>query len=309
MINLDSIIGCPKCNYYFNINDERTNCKCRNFQFVYDNGIIIAIPANSDGKFDEYNELYAYSGVGACHFDENIDFEKISGEIWRLLIVENHLKRIHHMYYDIYPYINTPNKIIETGAGMGIMALWTKMNYPNSQIIITDISLSAIRLAQRLFDLFNLDATFLVSDAQNLPIMNNSIEFAYSSATVHHMPAPKKYLKEIYRILEQNSTYIANEESVVNKILRPILLKTYYRQEQKKAKETGTEEPKISYGEWKKWCKYAGFEEIRIIAETHSFFAPSKVSSLIRNVNKILPFLMKRITTPIYVILKKTGKN
>lgn len=60
-----------------------------------------------------------------------------------------------------------PQKVIDIGTGSGALAITTKLELPQTEVIATDLSSKALKLAQKNTQTHNTDITFLLGDLLN----------------------------------------------------------------------------------------------------------------------------------------------
>lgn len=80
--------------------------------------------------------------------------------------------------------------------------------------IATDLSYHALRSAAHYAKIFDRPRMplRLCGDAYHLPILSNSVAFAFTYATLHHFPDPTVIVAEIHRILAPGGTFYFSEE-------------------------------------------------------------------------------------------------
>jgi ubiquinone/menaquinone biosynthesis C-methylase UbiE len=89
--------------------------------------------------------------------------------------------------------------VLEVGCGLGTDgAQFAKAGARYTGIDLTD---AAIELAKRRFELFNLQGTFRVADAERLDFPDNSFDIVYSHGVLHHTPDTDAAVREIHRVL------------------------------------------------------------------------------------------------------------
>jgi ubiquinone/menaquinone biosynthesis C-methylase UbiE len=65
-----------------------------------------------------------------------------------------------------------------------------------------DLTVAAIELARKRFELFNLPGTFETADAEKLTFADESFDLVYSHGVLHHTPDTERAVKEIHRVLK-----------------------------------------------------------------------------------------------------------
>jgi len=90
-------------------------------------------------------------------------------------------------------------KVLEIGCGLGTDgAQFAKAGADYTGIDLTD---AAIELARKRFELFGLNGTFQVADAEKLHFPDESFDVVYSHGVLHHTPDINAAVREIHRVL------------------------------------------------------------------------------------------------------------
>lgn len=91
-------------------------------------------------------------------------------------------------------------RVLEVGCGMGCMA----MNWAQRGAKLTAVDLNPVAVAQsrRRFEVFALDGEIEEADGERLPLTDATFDYAYSWGVLHHSPAPRQSIGEIYRVLK-----------------------------------------------------------------------------------------------------------
>lgn len=72
------------------------------------------------------------------------------------------------------------------------------------KVIAFDLSFTAVKAAQQSFP----QNIYLVSDAEYIPLKDNTLDCIICSEVIEHVPYPQKILTEFYRLLRQNGELI-----------------------------------------------------------------------------------------------------
>jgi 2-polyprenyl-3-methyl-5-hydroxy-6-metoxy-1,4-benzoquinol methylase/ribosomal protein S27AE len=181
---------CPDCggNVINHLNGYKCQ-KCGRTLEVIDN-ILYALPKSLD-KFAIREDIAYESKERLLGYR----FEELYENPWRILFSSYTVKQGLHHEKDVVPFMKEKSKILEVGAGLGITALVSKLHFPQSIIYITDVSQKAVKLAKRLFDLFQLGGChyFCVLDVQRMPFKTETFDFIYCYSVVHHVKEPLKF--------------------------------------------------------------------------------------------------------------------
>ena len=107
-------------------------------------------------------------------------------------------------------------KVLEIGCGVGVDTLKFAKN--GAKIFAIDISPKSVALAKKRLDYNALDGEIAVSDAENLPFLDNQFDFVYSWGVLHHTPDIKKAVSEVFRVLKTGGRFcvmLYNRRSLV----------------------------------------------------------------------------------------------
>jgi len=91
-------------------------------------------------------------------------------------------------------------KLLEIGCGLGI----DLVSFARAGAIVTGVDLTprSIELCHEQFQIYGLEARFLVADAENLPFPDENFDVVYSFGVLHHTPNIQKAISEIHRVLK-----------------------------------------------------------------------------------------------------------
>ena len=122
---------------------------------------------------------------------------------------------------------NNPKKIIDIATGTADFAISaTKYIDENaflntiSNDIVGDIKIKKKNLVDRI--------TLLKGDCENLPFENDSFDAMTAGFGVRNFENLEKGLKEMYRVLQKNSTVVILEPSIPSNLILKILFKFYF---------------------------------------------------------------------------------
>lgn len=94
-------------------------------------------------------------------------------------------------------------KILEVGCGTATQLSEFKNNF----LVGIDFSKKMIRYAKEYLKRKNLKAFLIIADARNLPFKNNSFDFVFSIATIHHIKKRIERIKAIEESLRVSKEY------------------------------------------------------------------------------------------------------
>lgn len=96
--------------------------------------------------------------------------------------------------------------LLEVGCGMGTDLL--QFVRGGARVTALDLTPRHIEISRKRFAEYGENANFLLSDAENLPIADESFDVVYSNGVLHHTPDTAGAIKEIHRVLRSGGTAI-----------------------------------------------------------------------------------------------------
>jgi ubiquinone/menaquinone biosynthesis C-methylase UbiE len=89
--------------------------------------------------------------------------------------------------------------VLEIGCGLGTDAV--QFARAGARYTGVDLTPRAVEIVRRRFELYGLEGTTRVADAENLPFEDDSFDVVYSHGVLHHTPDTQRAFDEIYRVL------------------------------------------------------------------------------------------------------------
>jgi ubiquinone/menaquinone biosynthesis C-methylase UbiE len=94
---------------------------------------------------------------------------------------------------------------IELGCGTGVYSLLLKKMRIVDLTVLVDTSLSALKVAQNIFDVFKEKAFLVLADATNLPFADKSFDFSLSGGLIEHFKG-----KQLRQIISEHCRVASN---------------------------------------------------------------------------------------------------
>ncbi|HEV7842954.1 MAG TPA: class I SAM-dependent methyltransferase, partial [Pyrinomonadaceae bacterium] len=95
-------------------------------------------------------------------------------------------------------------RLLEIGCGMGTDLL--QFARGGAHCTGLDMTPRSIEISRLHFDLYQMRADFVVSDAETLPFTDESFDVVYSNGVLHHTPGTEQAIREVHRILRPGGT-------------------------------------------------------------------------------------------------------
>jgi demethylmenaquinone methyltransferase/2-methoxy-6-polyprenyl-1,4-benzoquinol methylase len=124
---------------------------------------------------------------------------------------------------------NNPKKIIDIATGTADFAI-SATKYTQANVIGIDISKEMLIVGDIKIKKKNLvdRITLLKGDCENLPFENDSFDAMTAGFGVRNFENLEKGLKEMFRVLQKNSTVVILEPSIPSNLILKILFKFYF---------------------------------------------------------------------------------
>jgi len=165
----------------------------------------------------------------------------------------------------LHQRFNHPARVLVIGAGMGALSTWCAGNYPEWEIVSTDLTnegLSAHNEVARLMG-HQWESHVVVSNWDRLPFKDASFNFCLADRCLHHMDDPTKSLSSIARVIRPGGILIALREPTVP-ITHPEMKEKFGEE----AMKAGSNEHIWYLREWRHFFRKSGFRlKVRIHLE------------------------------------------
>jgi ubiquinone/menaquinone biosynthesis C-methylase UbiE len=148
---------------------------------------------------------------------------------------------------------------LEIGGGLCYASALAKARAPEACVVATDVSPRYLRRhAVRAGEILGSPAdVYAAVDAETLPFDDGQFDAVYSQVVLYRLPDPARALREIRRVLAPGGRYLGIERASP---WLPGFAGSESRALATRAREQGTRERAIRYGEWLRVLEEAGFE-------------------------------------------------
>lgn len=92
--------------------------------------------------------------------------------------------------------------VLEIGCGMGAHS--SLLAGSGAKLTSIDLTNNAVFNTRRRFELFDIDANVMRTDAENMPFPDSTFDFVWSWGVIHHSSNTEQIVKEIHRVLKDN---------------------------------------------------------------------------------------------------------
>jgi ubiquinone/menaquinone biosynthesis C-methylase UbiE len=127
------------------------------------------------------------------------------------------LNRLTNSAFISFLDISEKSRILDVGAGTGILAGQVATIHGDSTLFTVEISTEQLNKRQQ--NLNNLHS--LQGDAHNLPFLENRFDVAYCRYLLEHVLQPIHVLKEIYRVLKPGGKFYIQENNILVHVFYP----------------------------------------------------------------------------------------
>ena len=98
--------------------------------------------------------------------------------------------------------------MVDIGCGPGYLAHALKRQYPALRLIGLDINTEMLNFARHSKNNRERGLDLILADAEQLPITENSLDFAVTSISLHHWANPEKVFHEIKRVMKPGGQFL-----------------------------------------------------------------------------------------------------
>ena len=121
-------------------------------------------------------------------------------------------------------------RVLEVGCGIGTDGI--QFARRGADYVGVDLSPASVALAQEQFDLFAVDGTLTVANAEHLPFPDEHFDHVYSFGVIHHSPDVSAIVREIHRVLKPHGTVavMVYNRSSINYRIEISILRKFLRQ-------------------------------------------------------------------------------
>ncbi len=209
-------------------------------------------------------------------FDENAEkYDKI-----RKLIIPC-FDDLYTITRDLAVFRKENPKILDLGAGTGLLTKYLFEKYPEGEFTLIDLSEEMLKVAQSRFKTFN-NFKYIVADYLEHKL-NNSFDIIVSSLSIHHLEDEdkKKLYKKVYNALNSEGIFL-NADQVIGPT--PNIDESYQKNWINKIdennftgpeKDTAIERMKFdkpaTLEDNLKWLKNCGFEDVDVYYKYYNF--------------------------------------
>ena len=162
----------------------------------------------------------------------------------------------------ILPNLSLQGKILEIGSGIGWLSSLLKLNFPETYIVTTDVSHSALQIGNQVMQLLGSKVDLSIcTKIEQLPFEDNFFDYVVGAAVLHQTEPPEVATKEIFRVLKNDGTYIGIRELAIPRLMGAIWgssLGVVGRIQ----KNAGIKYGNYNLSKWKSYFENAGFSDV-----------------------------------------------
>jgi ubiquinone/menaquinone biosynthesis C-methylase UbiE len=92
-------------------------------------------------------------------------------------------------------------RLLEVGCGMGTDLL--QFARGGAQVTGADLTPRSVEISQKRFRLYDVPASFVITDGERLPFADESFDVVYSNGVLHHTPGTDVAIREAHRVLRK----------------------------------------------------------------------------------------------------------
>jgi SAM-dependent methyltransferase len=150
--------------------------------------------------------------------------------------------------------------VLEIGAGVCWASALLKRTYRGAYVTASDISTSALHLADAVFERVGARPDRLIAcDMSRLPLADASVDLVFGVAVLHHAEDPAVVLREIRRVLKPGGRYFGFDEFATNRLFRRYWRIPSLSPFARRSDHLGVTEEVYTFDEWRRALSLAGF--------------------------------------------------
>ena len=149
---------------------------------------------------------WTFSDVGK-HWDETTDYDDINEKTY------TYFRR----FVDVDKFFDLPEKKytldICSRTGNGSLYFWKKNKI--SKVVCADVTQKMQEICKNNLSKYSINFETQYFDSYPLPFNNNEFETILSFETIEHLPNPKKFIQELYRILKPEGYLVLTTPNIL----------------------------------------------------------------------------------------------
>lgn len=95
-------------------------------------------------------------------------------------------------------------RLLEIGCGMGTDLL--QFARGGARVTGADLTPRSVQISRERFQLYDIEASFVITDGERLPFADKSFDVVYSNGVLHHTPGTDVAVAEAHRVLRPGGT-------------------------------------------------------------------------------------------------------
>lgn len=105
-------------------------------------------------------------------------------------------------------FYNNPNRILDLGAGTGLLSMYWYKNFPDAEFVLDDIAAEMLEVAKHRFD--SLSNIKYITDDYYKTFPDGEFDLIISALSIHHLNDEDKeqLFKQIYKKLPQGGMFV-----------------------------------------------------------------------------------------------------
>jgi len=246
----EPLFVCPDCRASLELEGESIfRCpRCRR-EYPFLDGVINLLPGLvEDNKLSE-ETTWAQGGYFTSAGTGFATSHRYDSHTPWVSLLHKH-NEVRHFLDDVLPQQDFTGRILEIGTGIGYGSAIIKSHYPESMVVASDISVTALSNARQMAGMLQARVDhFVACDCERLPFADDTFDIVFGSAVVHHLLRPEDGMAEIHRVLRQGGRYIGTGEPLANHLWQA-LWKSRFGAPGDIARRCGVVDAVYSYREW-----------------------------------------------------------
>jgi ubiquinone/menaquinone biosynthesis C-methylase UbiE/uncharacterized protein YbaR (Trm112 family) len=164
-------------------------------------------------------------------------------------------------YEQTLPKLKLQGNVLEIGSGSGWLSSLIKLAFPETYIVASDVSHSALLKGMQVSELLHAGTNrFVTCKVEKLPFENEFFDYVIGSAVLHHTNL-EIAMPELFRVLKKGGNYIGVWELAIPRTLG-FVWGSKFGLAGRREDEKGVKEGNYSFDKWRTFFENAGFEEV-----------------------------------------------
>jgi ubiquinone/menaquinone biosynthesis C-methylase UbiE len=163
-----------------------------------------------------------------AQFDDVAQFDRWSKRYDRSKWQWLHFDRVHRIAFSLAAPFGEPRSVLDVGCGTGRLLRAAHDRWPEARLIGVDPSEGMVEAGRN-----RTPAELHLAGAEDIPLPDRSIDFAFSTIAFHHWADQARGLREVARVLRPGGAFVLIDNIGPDWIARRLKDRPYLTREQR----------------------------------------------------------------------------